>query len=290
MSSTHATTHENQHYYVPQPSPWPFIMAAGMFLLALGFILKMNQYGIGSTIMLGGAGVIVFVMFKWFGAVIAENQRGAYSDWEDRSFRHGMVWFIASEVMFFAAFFGALFYTRNISVPALGGLEAAHGMTLWPGFSGGWPTAGPKGAAFTPMEAWGIPAINTGLLLSSGVTLTWAHWGLLKDKRSQLILGLALTVLLGFIFLGLQAVEYHHAYTEMGLTLGSGVYGATFFMLTGFHGFHVTLGAIMLTVVLLRCLSGHFDSKRHFAFEAVAWYWHFVDVVWLLLFVLVYWL
>ena len=128
------------------------------------------------------------------------------------------------------------------------------------------------------------------VLLTSGITLTWAHWGLMKGKRSQLNLGLILTVLLGVIFLGFQAYEYHHAYTELGLTMGAGVYGATFFMLTGFHGFHVTLGTIMLAVVAGRCLAGHFDAKRHFAFEAVAWYWHFVDVVWLLLFVVVYWL
>jgi cytochrome c oxidase subunit 3 len=290
MSHAHAPSHAGQHYYVPQPSIYPVILAAGMFLLALGFILKMNHFPPGPWIMLGGAGIIITVLFKWFGKVIYENQTGAYTDWEDRSFRHGMVWFIASEVMFFVAFFGALFYTRNISAPILGGLEAAHGYTLWPGYDGVWPTAGPKGAPFTPMAAWGIPAINTALLLSSGATLTWAHWGLLKNARRQLTLGLAFTVLLGAIFLGFQAYEYHHAYSEMGLTLGAGVYGATFFMLTGFHGFHVTLGAVMLTVILLRSLAGHFDAERHFAFEAVAWYWHFVDVVWLFLFVVVYWL
>ena len=291
MSSSHAPSHiAGQHYYVPKPSIYPVILAAGMFFLALGFILKMNHFPPGPYLMLGGAGIIITVLFKWFGKVIYENQTGAYTGWEDRSFRHGMVWFIASEVMFFVAFFGALFYARNISVPILGGLEAAHGYTLWPGYSGGWPTAGPKGPSFTPMGAWGIPAINTALLLTSGVTLTWAHWGLLKNNRGQLKAGLALTVLLGVLFLGFQAYEYHHAYTEMGLTLGAGVYGATFFMLTGFHGFHVTLGAVMLTVILARSLSGHFSAERHFAFEAVAWYWHFVDVVWLFLFVVVYWL
>ena len=291
MSSSHAPSHTaGQHYYVPQPSIYPVILAAGMFFLALGFILKMNHFPPGPYLMLGGAGIIITVLFKWFGKVIYENQTGAYTGWEDRSFRHGMVWFIASEVMFFVAFFGALFYARNISVPILGGLEAAHGYTLWPGYSGGWPTAGPKGPSFTPMGAWGVPAINTALLLTSGVTLTWAHWGLLKNNRGQLKAGLALTVLLGVLFLGFQAYEYHHAYTEMGLTLGAGVYGATFFLLTGFHGFHVTLGAVMLTVILARSLSGHFSAERHFAFEAVAWYWHFVDVVWLFLFVVVYWL
>jgi cytochrome c oxidase subunit 3 len=140
------------------------------------------------------------------------------------------------------------------------------------------------------MGAWGIPAINTALLLSSGATVTWAHWGLLQGRRDRLVLGLAATIALGVVFLALQAYEYRHAYSELGLTLGAGAYGATFFMLTGFHGFHVTLGAIMLTVVFGRCLKGHFSPENHFAFEGVAWYWHFVDVVWLLLFVFVYWL
>jgi cytochrome c oxidase subunit 3 len=236
-----------------------------------------------------GTGVIFYVLFNWFGQVISESQSGSYRDWEDRSFRYGMIWFIATEVMFFAAFFGALFYVRIISVPELGGMTIANGTTLWPDFSGAWPTSGPKGAPFTPMGAWGIPALNTALLLSSGATVTWAHWGILRNNRRQLCLGLAATVLLGCLFLGFQAYEYHHAYTEMGLTMGAGAYGATFFMLTGFHGFHVTLGTIMLAVILLRSLSGHFTAERHFAFEGVAWYWHFVDVVWLILFVFVYW-
>lgn len=279
-----------QHYFVPRPSLYPFVLAAGLFLLALGFIQTVNSFVIGKWVMLAGCGVIIYVLFGWFGAVIAESQRGAYRDWEDKSFRWGMVGFIASEVVFFGAFFFALAYTRLISVPELGNMEAIHGATLWPGFGGGWPSAGPRGPAFEPMPAWGLPAINTALLLSSGATVTWAHWGLLQNRRRQLNLGLALTVLLGVLFLALQAYEYHHAYTAMGLTLGAGIYGATFFMLTGFHGFHVTMGVAMLSVVLVRALRGHFDAERHFAFEGVAWYWHFVDVVWLLLFVFVYWL
>ncbi|MBN8451211.1 MAG: cytochrome c oxidase subunit 3 [Candidatus Accumulibacter sp.] len=285
--TTHTSPHL-QHYFVPQPSPYPFILSGGMFTLALGFILSMNAFAAGSWIMLAGAAVIVFVVYNWFGKVIGENQSGSYSEWEDKSFRYGMIWFIASEVAFFAAFFGALFYVRNISVPALAGMDPAF--TLWKDFTAAWPSAGPKGPAFTPMGAWGIPALNTAILLTSGATLTWAHWGMLKNNRSQLNLGLLLTIVLGVVFLGFQAYEYYHAYTELGLTLGAGVYGATFFMLTGFHGFHVTLGAIMLMVVYGRCLRGHFSVERHFAFEGVAWYWHFVDVVWLGLFILVYWL
>jgi cytochrome c oxidase subunit 3 len=277
-------------YHIPEPSHYPIMLAAGLFLLALGFVLKINSFAPGPWSMLAGIGVILYVVFGWFNTVIQENQAGAYGDWEDASFRNGMVWFIASEVAFFAAFFGALFYVRIIAVPDLAGMDAAHGTSLWPGYTGVWPTSGPEGPSFTPMAAWGVPAINTALLLSSGATITWAHWGLLKGARRQLNVGLFLTILLGSIFLGFQAWEYHHAYTELGLTLGAGVYGATFFMLTGFHGFHVTLGTIMLIVVYSRCLKGHFTPERHFAFEGVAWYWHFVDVVWLILFVVVYWL
>lgn len=277
------------HYFVPQPSLYPVILAGGMFFLALGFIESINGFWNGRWVMLAGVAIIIYVLFGWFGRVIGESRSGLYRDWEDASFRYGMVWFIASEVMFFAGFFGALFYVRIISVPELGDMAAVHGFSLWPDFSGSWPSSGPQGHPFTPMGAWGIPAINTALLLSSGATLTWAHWGLLANRRWQLNCGLAATVLLGLCFLGFQAFEYHHAYTELGLTMGAGAYGATFFMLTGFHGFHVTLGTLMLSVILLRSLNGHFDDQRHFAFEGVAWYWHFVDVVWLLLFIFVYW-
>jgi len=289
MNTTSTQVASREDYFVPQPSLYPVILSAGMFLLALGFIGMINGAVFGKWVMLAGTGVILYVLFGWFGKVIGESQSGSYRHWEDQSFRYGMIWFIATEVMFFVAFFGALFYVRTISVPDLGGMVGAHGTSLWPEFAGTWPTSGPKGAVFTPMGAWGIPALNTSLLLSSGATLTWAHWGVLRNDRRQLCLGLAATVLLGSLFLGFQAYEYHHAYSELGLTMGAGAYGATFFMLTGFHGFHVTLGTIMLAVILVRSLRGHFTPERHFAFEGVAWYWHFVDVVWLLLFVFVYW-
>jgi cytochrome c oxidase subunit 3 len=277
-----------QHYYVPNPSPYPVILSTGLFFLALGFILKINSFALGQWSMLGGFALIMYVLFAWFGKVIGESEGGIYKKWEDKSFRTGMVWFIASEVAFFAAFFGALFYMRQLSVPWLAGFDPAF--TPYPDFTGVWPSAGPKGAPFTPMGAWGIPAINTLILLTSGATVTWAHWGLIKNNRTQLVAGLFMTVALGISFIGLQAFEYHHAYTELGLTLGSGAYGATFFMLTGFHGFHVTLGTIMLIVILIRSMKGHFKPEHHFGFEGVAWYWHFVDVVWLGLFVFVYWL
>jgi cytochrome c oxidase subunit 3 len=279
---------KTDHYYVPQPSSWPVVGSIALFLMATGLTAWFNGMPFGKWAVLAGFLVLVYMMFGWFGKVIHESEGGSYNAQVDVSFRWGMGWFIFSEVMFFAAFFGALFYARVLSVPWLGDLEQK---LLWPDFSAQWPTAGPYAAdPFSPMGAWGIPAFNTLLLLSSGVTVTWAHWALKANKRGQLILGLVLTIALGFTFLGFQAYEYIHAYSELNLKLTSGIYGSTFFMLTGFHGFHVTVGAIMLTVILARCIAGHFKPDHHFAFEAVSWYWHFVDVVWLLLFVLVYWL
>ena len=279
---------KTDHYYVPQPSSWPVVGSIALFLMATGLTAWFNGMPFGKWAVLAGFLVLVYMMFGWFGKVIHESEGGSYNAQVDVSFRWGMGWFIFSEVMFFAAFFGALFYARVLSVPWLGDLEQK---LLWPDFSAQWPTAGPNAAdPFSPMGAWGIPAFNTLLLLSSGVTVTWAHWALKASKRGQLILGLVLTIALGFTFLGFQAYEYIHAYSELNLKLTSGIYGSTFFMLTGFHGFHVTVGAIMLTVILFRCIAGHFKPDHHFAFEAVSWYWHFVDVVWLLLFVLVYWL
>jgi cytochrome c oxidase subunit 3 len=275
------------HYYVPATSNYSTFLSAGIFLLALGFVFRLNGVPPGMWSMLLGTALILYVIVGWFGEVIGENTRGIYTLWEDRSYRIGMVWFIFSEVMFFACFFGVLFYIRRIALPELGGYEAQY--TPYAGFGSAWPSSGPLGETFTPMKAWGIPAFNTLLLLISGATLTWAHWGLIKNKRGQLKLGLALTVLLGATFMGFQVYEYMHAYSELGLTLGAGVYGATFFILTGFHGLHVTLGAIMLAVMLGRSMKGHFSEHNHFAFEAVAWYWHFVDVVWLIVFVFVYW-
>jgi cytochrome c oxidase subunit 3 len=282
----------NGGYYLPEPSHWPIVGSVGMFLLLFGFASFLH--GGTSLIMLAGAVIIIVMLFGWFGTVINESISGKYNSQVDTSFRMSMGWFIFSEVMFFAAFFGALFYARMYSVPWLGGASnnAMTNELLWPGFEAVWPTNGPGevGGTFQPMGAWGIPAINTLILLSSGVTITWAHWGLKKGDRTQLILGLMATVALGFLFISLQAYEYYHAYHELNLKLTSGMYGTTFYMLTGFHGLHVTLGAIMLFVVMIRAMKGHFTEEHHFAFEAAAWYWHFVDVVWLGLFVFVYWL
>ncbi len=277
------------YYFVPQPSHWPVVAACALLLMGTGAAFWFNQYPAGPWIVLAGFCVLVTMFFGWFGTVIGESEHRLYNKKVDTSFRWSMSWFIFSEVMFFAAFFGALFYVRNISVPDLGG--PLTGRLLWPGYAAQWPTVGPYiQQAFSPMAAIGIPLLNTIILVSSGGTLTLAHHALKASHRGALKFWLFVTIALGFTFLCLQAYEYTHAYSELNLKLSTGVYGSTFFMLTGFHGFHVTIGAIMLTVMLVRAFRGHFDAEHHFAFEAAAWYWHFVDVVWLLLFVLVYWL
>lgn len=286
--------HGPSSYYIPEPSPWPIIAMISVLLLLAGTALFINKVGVGGWMIVAGAILLAVMFFGWFGDVIKENLSDCYNAQVDRSFRQGMFWFIASEVFFFLSFFGALFYIRTIALPWLSG-EGYLGVThelLYNQFVAHWPSAGPKqlGGEFQAMGAWGIPAINTFILLSSGATITWAHWGLKLDNQKQLVWGLAATVALGLIFVVLQAWEYRHAYQELNLTLESGVYGSTFYMLTGFHGFHVTLGAIMLLAVLARAIKGHFSPHNHFAFEAVAWYWHFVDVVWLGLFVFVYWM
>lgn len=285
---------ESNGYYIPHGTKWPFLSTISLMVLFIGFANYMNGYSTGVILMLSGLSLLLIMTYGWFSNVITESESGIYNDQVDISFRWGMVWFIFSEVMFFSAFFGALYYARELSLPWLGGegSKMTTNIVLWPQFENIWPSNGPVnvGGDFTLMKAGGIPAINTLILLTSGLTVTWAHHGLKEQNRNQLILGLIATVLLGFVFVGLQAYEYMYAYSELNLKLTSGIYGSTFYMLTGFHGFHVTLGAIMLTVILFRCMKGHFSGDNHFGFEAVAWYWHFVDVVWLGLFVFVYWL
>ncbi|HEY4210700.1 MAG TPA: cytochrome c oxidase subunit 3 [Steroidobacteraceae bacterium] len=295
MANAHAP--DSNAYYIPHHSKWPIIGSIALFTVMLGAIVFLNDWA-SSWVFLPGAVLMAIMFAGWFHDVIGENQRGIYNNQVDRSFRMGMMWFIFSEVMFFAAFFGALFYSRVLSVPWLGG-QGTKFMTnyiLWPSFEAGWPVNGPgkvgglADSSFHVIPAFGIPALNTAILLTSGLTITIAHHALRAGKRSTLTVFLALTFLLGFSFVGLQANEYGEAYKELGLKLSTGIYGSTFFMLTGFHGLHVTVGAIMLLVIWLRVVRGHFTPERHFAFEAVAWYWHFVDVVWLGLFIFVYWL
>lgn len=285
--------HTQDKYYVPHGTRWPVFASMGLAVTFVGFALLLNGSSTMSVTLLGVA-FVVWVVFRWFAEVVHESETGAYGAQVDRSFRMGMIWFILSEVMFFACFFGALLYARQLSVPWLGGVgsELVTNSVLWPDFQNTWPSNGPAsiGGEYEVMGAWGIPALNTAILLSSGVTLTIAHHALKDNRRGLLAVFLAITVLLGFTFLGFQVYEYTHAYSELNLKLSSGIYGSTFYMLTGFHGLHVTIGAIMLSVMLLRVLRGHFTPTRHFAFEATAWYWHFVDVVWLGLFIFVYWL
>jgi cytochrome c oxidase subunit 3 len=279
-------------YYVPHHSRWPFLGSIALFTLMVGAANWINGNAWGEGLLFAGIAMVLLILGRWFGDVIGESLQGRYSPQVDTSFRMGMLWFIFSEVMFFAAFFGALFYARQYALPWLSGEGdgAPNTQFLYPGYSAGWPANGPGviGGHFETIPAWGLPLVNTLLLLSSGVTITLAHHALRGARRQALLFWLGMTIVLGALFLFFQATEYHHAYTELNLTLGSGIYGSTFFMLTGFHGMHVTLGAIMLSVIWLRCLRGHFSKDHHFAFEAVAWYWHFVDVVWLGLFMFVY--
>jgi cytochrome c oxidase subunit III len=286
MSATKAAA---PYYYVPGPSRWPIM--AGMSLLAtmIGASAWVNSLPWGMPLNLIGIAATVVVLYFWFGEAIAESEAGMYSKRIDTSFRWSMSWFIFSEVMFFGAFFGALFYARAVTMPWLADLD--HKI-IWPDFAAHWGNTGPAGLVepFQTMGPFPIPTINTALLLLSGVTLTISHHALRLNQRGKTAFWLAATILLGAVFMGFQVYEYMHAYADLNLKLTSGIYGSTFFLLTGFHGFHVTMGAIMLAVVLYRLMKGHFTAENHFAFEGAAWYWHFVDVVWLGLYVVVYWL
>ncbi|MBV2181902.1 cytochrome c oxidase subunit 3 [Castellaniella sp. MT123] len=278
------------YYYVPPHSPHPIRGSLCMLATLVGAALWVNDYALGPW--LCGAGILgmFFVLFCWFGDAIRESEGGLNSQRIDHSYRWSMTWFIFSEVMFFGAFFGALWYTRTVSTPWLSTLDSQT--LLWPGFSGTWPNFGPAGtiAPFETVGPFWLPTINTALLLSSALTVTVAHHALRANHRARAILWLAITIILGFTFVGFQAYEYHHAYTELNLRFSSGAFGALFYMLTGFHGFHVILGGTMLTVIWLRLVRGHFTAEHHFGFEGVAWYWHFVDVVWLGLYIFVYWM
>jgi cytochrome c oxidase subunit 3 len=276
-------------YFVPHPSPYPLSVSLGLLVMLGSLAFWINGKSWAPLGVLAGLGWFLFTLYHWFGAAIDESETGEYGAQVDRSFRWSMSWFIFSEVMFFSAFFGALFYARAI---ALGELGSPDYRLIWPDFTAVWPNLGPAALAapFKAMTPWPIPTINTALLLSSGATLTVSHHALRDNHRGQAIAWLAATLVLGATFLGMQAFEYFHAYNGLDLTLMSGVYGSTFFLLTGFHGFHVMLGATMLAVVLVRLIRGHFTPQQHFAFEGAAWYWHFVDVVWLGLYVVVYWL
>ncbi len=288
------------NYYVPEQSKLPILASIALFLTVTGAAMWLNGSGNGPWIFTGGSLFFAAVLYNWFAIAIEENRAGMNSNQLKRSYVWGMGWFIFSEVMFFAAFFGALFYVRTFAVPWLGGQgDKAVTLELWQGFEAAWPLMttpdqAVKGAEATikgPVEviSWkGLPAINTLLLLLSSWTIHVAHSALKADNRRKFNSWLWATIILGVAFLFLQAEEYFIAYNELGLTLGSGIYGSTFFLLTGFHGLHVTLGTFMLMVQLARSYKGHFSADDHFGFEASSWYWHFVDVVWLGLFIFVY--
>ena len=295
MSYQHST------YYVPEQSRLPFWASIGVvgMLAGLGSVINDHSMNLQQTwpwlFALVGTAIILSVVFYWFRQVITESHAQLYSPQMDTSFRLGMAWFIFSEVMFFAAFFGALFYTRTFAIPWLGG-EGAKGPVnelLWTEFIPAWPLFNNPNEYLFPgpdaiINPWHLPLLNTILLVTSSFTLTWAHHCLKAGQRGLLKFWMIVTIALGVTFLYFQVAEYIEAYKELGLTLASGIYGSTFFMLTGFHGAHVTLGTLMLIIMTLRIFKGHFTGDKHFAFEASAWYWHFVDVVWLGLFIFVY--
>lgn len=283
-------------YYVPENSPWPIVGAFALFLIALGAgttIKGLSSEGTnwGVYLLGAGVGVLCIMLWGWFSHQINESMSGLYSNQLSASYRQAMVWFIFSEVMFFLAFFGALFYARTLSVPWLAG-EGNNAMThaiLWDQFSASWPLiVTPSGTETQAMPWQGIPLWNTIILLVSSVTMHIAHLSLIKERRAFILGFLGVTVVLGCVFIGMQIQEYMHAYQAMSLRLDSGIYGSTFYLLTGFHGLHVTLGTLFLFIVGCRVAKGHFTKKSHFAFLAASWYWHFVDVVWLCLFVFVY--
>ena len=291
-SAAHGST---PYYYVPHESRHPVMSAIGLFFVILGAGQWINGAEWGMYCLFFGLAWWLIVLYQWFSQAVHESETGMYGRKIDLSYRWSMTWFIFSEVMFFGAFFTALWWARVHSVPALGSLENA---LLWPDFKAAWPsvvagaTSSPAGIVepFQTMGPFWLPTINTALLLTSGVTLTIAHHAIQAGDRSKTIKFMWMTVLLGVVFLFVQGYEYAHAWGDLNLKLSSGIYGSTFYMLTGFHGFHVFVGMLMLLFITLRLQKGHFTKDRHFGFEGAAWYWHFVDVVWLGLYILVYWM
>jgi cytochrome c oxidase subunit III len=287
------SVHGKPYYFVPNPSKYPVLSGVTLLCLGIGMAGWVNDFAPGPYMALLGLLGFLTILYYWFGEAAQESESGRYEINVDYSFRWSMGWFIFSEIMFFAGFFAALFYSKHISTPWLADPNLS-GM-LWPDAKAIWPNFGPGGEQslavepFKTVGPWPIPTINTFLLLLSGVTLTISHHALRINDRAKTKLWLALTIVLSLMFIGFQGQEYYHAYHELNLKMTSGIYGSTFFMLTGFHGFHVILGTIMLVCVLFRLNKGHFTADKHFGFEGAAWYWHFVDVVWLFLYIVIYW-
>ena len=282
------------------PSALPIFGSMAVLAIALGIVNWLHGAWFGPYLFVLGLVAMITIVGFWFHAAICDDMDASADEYalSEHYYRWSMGWFIFSELWFFIAFFGVLFYVRMISIPRLGGSFVDDKLThylLWPSFVDQWPMihtpdpsryAGP-GAAMMP---WGIPVWNTLILLTSGLTITLAHWGIVRGKMRQALLWQLCTIGLGVLFLYLQIIEYAEAYAHLDLRFNSGVYANVFYVMTGFHGFHVFLGTIMLLVIAFRIYRDDFTIERHFAFEAVSWYWHFVDVIWLLLFVFVYWL
>ncbi len=275
MADAHAKNHD---YHLVEPSPWPFVGSMSALILAIGAIVWMH--GGTKVVALIGLALVLYTMFMWWRDVIIESRKGDHTPVVSLHLRYGMLLFIASEVMFFVAWFWAYFDASLFA-------GEAHQVARVAATGGVWPPA-PEGAATKIFDPWHLPLINTLILLTSGTTVTWAHHALLNNDRKGLINGLLLTVILGLLFTSLQAYEYMHAAFAFNRANGGNIYGSTFFMATGFHGFHVIVGTIFLIVCLFRAIKGHFTPEKHFGFEAAAWYWHFVDVVWLFLFACIY--
>ncbi len=271
MADAHAKHHD---YHLVNPSPWPAVGGAAAFILAVGAVSWMH--GGHWAVMALGFALVLYTMFMWWRDVIAEAHAGDHTPVVSLHLRYGMIMFIASEVMFFVAWFWAFFDASLFSDEAIQASRFAVTEGVWP----------PKGTAI--FDPWHLPLVNTLILLTSGTTVTWAHHALLNNDRQGLKWGLIATVALGALFTSVQAYEYAHAAFAFNRDNGGNIYGSTFFMATGFHGFHVLIGTIFLLVCLFRALKGHFTPEQHFGFEAAAWYWHFVDVVWLFLFACIY--
>ena len=262
---------QNHDYHLVDPSPWPFVGAMSAFILAIGAIAAMH--GASAIYVVPGTLGVIYTMISWWRDVVREAEyEGHHTKVVQLHLRYGMIMFIASEVMFFVAWFWAYFDASLFTGEAIQYARVEHTGGVWP----------PEG--IETFDPWHLPLINTLILLTSGTTVTWAHHSLIHGDRNGLKWGLISTIALGALFTCVQAYEYSHA----AFGFSDNIYGATFFMATGFHGAHVLIGTIFLIVCLLRALAGHFKPDHHFGFEAAAWYWHFVDVVWLFLFVCIY--
>nr|NP_943692.1 cytochrome c oxidase subunit 3 [Chara vulgaris]AAP92175.1 cytochrome c oxidase subunit 3 [Chara vulgaris]WAK98793.1 cytochrome c oxidase subunit 3 [Chara vulgaris] len=253
-------------YHLVDPSPWPIFGSLGALASTIGGVMYMHSYTGGTLCLSLGLGMILYTMFVWWRDVIRESTyEGYHTSVVQVGLRYGMILFIVSEVMFFVAFFWAFFHSSLAPTVEIG--------AIWP----------PKG--IDVLDPWGIPFLNTLILLSSGAAVTWAHHAILAGLKQQALYGILATILLALVFTAFQGMEY----VEAPFTISDGIYGSTFFLATGFHGFHVIVGTIFLIICCVRQYMGHFTRRHHFGFEAAAWYWHFVDVVWLFLFVSIYW-